>query len=251
MPSVWPDPPTVANGRGAEAEFCSWQLASGSQSTTVAARPADVAEAVAQMRTRTTEATKMTTSSAGPLIEILLVIALGLIVASLLSRLVMKLSAARDQRIIMDHSGLGWVHDDRHEHERQSLSTIWISHLCRPRTTTALVPTASPSTSKGKGPHRREGPCSPIRSATMRTERRNCFGTLISCCNQGNGRSGAAGTLPVAMADLPARDTQTRWLPPCAVGFCTNFCAPRAPSSIGDSESRLIWLRLVIFSVDD
>ncbi len=153
-PSVWPDTPTVAMVKVQNPNLVPINSPLDPNPSAVAARPADAAEGVAQMRTRTTEATKMMTSSAGPLVEILLVIALGLIVASLLYRLVMKLSAARDQRIIMDHSGLGWVHDDRHEHERQKfVDDLDLSLVPAADDYGARRPRQTDYTSKGKGPH--------------------------------------------------------------------------------------------------
>jgi hypothetical protein len=55
----------------------------------------------------------MAASPAGTLVETSLVVALGLFVGGLLYRLVVKISAVRSQRIIIDHSASEWIDDRR------------------------------------------------------------------------------------------------------------------------------------------
>jgi hypothetical protein len=55
----------------------------------------------------------MVVSPAGTLVQTSLVVALGLIVGGLLYRLVVKISAARSQRIFIDHSASEWIDDRR------------------------------------------------------------------------------------------------------------------------------------------
>ena len=116
-PIVWPDPPAVATVTAQKPSLVPRNALPYSIPSTVGARPADDPEGVVQIRTRSNEAAETTAASAGTLIKISLAVALGLTVASLLYRLLAKISAVRDRRIVMDHAGLDWVHDDRQEHQ--------------------------------------------------------------------------------------------------------------------------------------
>ncbi len=115
-PMAWPDPPTVATVQPQKPNLVPSNTPPDAVPSTVDARPSRDSVGAAQNGALTSQAAKTTTSSVGTFVEILLSVALGLTVASLLYRLVIKMTALRGQRIIMAHSGLDWVHDDPHEH---------------------------------------------------------------------------------------------------------------------------------------
>ena len=111
--SVWPDPPKVATVKRQKPNL-------GPNTPDPIRSPVEARssrEGVARDGALTTQTAKLTAPSTETLVGILLVIGLGLIAAGLLYRGVKKIAAVRDQRLIMDHSELGWVHDDIYEHE--------------------------------------------------------------------------------------------------------------------------------------
>ena len=114
---VWPDPPAVATVKVQEPKPVASEAPPYAIQTTVGARAADDPEGIAQTGAQAGEAATTTAASGSTLGEILLIVVLALTAASLLYRLVAKITAARDRRIVLDHSGLDWAHDDRHEHQ--------------------------------------------------------------------------------------------------------------------------------------
>jgi hypothetical protein len=116
-PVVWPDPPAVATVQEQKPNPVPSNASPYAVPSTVGARPDDDPVGAAQTDVPTGEAAKTTAPSAGTLAEILLVVALALTAASLLYRLVAKITAARDRRILMDHSALDWAQDDRQPHQ--------------------------------------------------------------------------------------------------------------------------------------
>ncbi len=114
---VWPDPPTVATVKVGKPDRVSDDASPHAVPPTAVVRPARNPEGIAQISARTTESAKTTNASTGTLAEILLIVMLALTAAGLLYRLVAKITAARDRRIVMAHSGLDWVRDDRQEHQ--------------------------------------------------------------------------------------------------------------------------------------
>jgi hypothetical protein len=116
-PIAWPDPPAVANVEAQKPNPVPKDAPPHAIPATVGARAADDPEGIAQIGARAGDAAKTTSASAGTLAEILLIVMLALTAAGLLYRWVAKITAARDRRILMDHSGLDWVHDDRQEHQ--------------------------------------------------------------------------------------------------------------------------------------
>lgn len=108
---VWPDPPKLAT--------VTMQKPSPSNArpdtvgAAVDARASQNSEGAARGGAPTVRAVEMAASPAGMLVETSLVVALGLFVGGLLYRLVVKISAARSQRIIIDHSASEWIDDRR------------------------------------------------------------------------------------------------------------------------------------------
>jgi hypothetical protein len=139
---VWPDPPAVAAVKVQEANPVPGNALPFAAPSKVDARPVDNPKGVTQIVARTSEAAKTTAASTGTIAEILLVVALGLTVASLLYRLVTKITAARDRRILMAHSGLDWAHDDRLEHQFRQRGFINEQEKFVDDMRLSLVPTA-------------------------------------------------------------------------------------------------------------
>ncbi len=110
--TVWPDPPAVTT---IEPQTPNSFLSERAAPTGDAQVSHNSAGAV-HTDVPTIPTPKMMASPEETLVKTLFVIALGLIAAGLLYRLVMKIGAMRDHRIIMDHAALDWV-EDQHKQE--------------------------------------------------------------------------------------------------------------------------------------
>ena len=111
-PPVWPDPP-VATVKTQEPAALSSDTRTESSRPTADTRVSDDAESTARGGALTTNSGTTTSAAVTP-VEMFPIIALGLIVAGLLLRVVMKITAARRRRITIDrHDRI----DDRLEHE--------------------------------------------------------------------------------------------------------------------------------------
>jgi hypothetical protein len=108
--SVWPDPTAV--GTVQTPNLVPSDARGDSVAPTADARAPDVSEGVAQGDATTSHAPWVAASPAATFVEILIVVALGLIVAGLLYRVVMKISMRRGRRIIIDDSKPDWI-DER------------------------------------------------------------------------------------------------------------------------------------------
>jgi hypothetical protein len=117
---VWPDPPQIA---WPDAPTVATVTLQKPNSVPSSARPDNVpagvdarasSEGTARDGAPTIRAAKTAAPPAGTLVQTSLVVALGLIAGGLLYRLVMKISAVRGRRIIIDHSEPEWI-DDRRE----------------------------------------------------------------------------------------------------------------------------------------
>ncbi len=113
--TVWPDPPTVTTIEPHTPDTVQSDILEHILPTENAQVLHD-SEGAVQSDVLAILAPKMLDSSQGTLVRTLLVIALGLIAAGLLYRLVIKIGAMRGQQIIMDHARLSWV-EDQHRQE--------------------------------------------------------------------------------------------------------------------------------------
>lgn len=111
---VWPDPPALATVKAQEPNLVPSDARADSVPPTMDAPASQDSNGAARSGAPTARAAKMTASPAGTLMEILLVVALGLTVAGLLYRLVMRIAAGRGRQIIIDHPEPDWI-DDRPE----------------------------------------------------------------------------------------------------------------------------------------
>lgn len=115
---VWPDPPEVAWPDAPTVATVTVQKPSGVRPNNVPAavdaRASRESEGAARDGAQTVRAAKMAAAPARTLVGTSLVVALGLVAGGLLYRLVMKISAVRGPRIIIDRSESDWV-DDRRE----------------------------------------------------------------------------------------------------------------------------------------
>ena len=115
-PMAWPDaPPAVATVKTQEPGAVPTDAPAESVSPKADARAPDGAESTARGGEPTTNAGMAGSLTATPM-EMLLILALGLAVVSTLSRVVMKIAAARRARVIIDHPEFDWV-DDQRQHE--------------------------------------------------------------------------------------------------------------------------------------
>ena len=113
---AWPDaPPAVATVKTQEPGAVPTDAPAESVSPKADARAPDGAESTARGGEPTTNAGMAGSLTATPM-EMLLILALGLAVVSTLSRVVMKIAAARRARVIIDHPESDWV-DDQRQHE--------------------------------------------------------------------------------------------------------------------------------------
>ena len=113
--TVWPDPPAVTTIEPQTPNSVRSDIPEHVR-LTGGAQVLHDSEGAVQSNVLTILAPKMLDSPQGTLVGTLLVIALGLIAAGLLYRLVIKIGVMRDQQIIMDHAGLNWV-EDQHKQE--------------------------------------------------------------------------------------------------------------------------------------
>ena len=110
--SVWPDPTTVGTVQAQTPNLVPSDARADSVGPTADARAPDVSEGVARGDATTSHAPSVAASPAATFVEILIVVALGLIVAALLYRVVVKISVRRGRRIIIDDSKPDWI-DER------------------------------------------------------------------------------------------------------------------------------------------
>jgi len=110
---VWPDPPKLATVTAQKPNSVPNHARPDTVRAAVDARASQASEGVVRSGAPTVRAAEMAVSPAGTLVQTSLVVALGLIVGGLLYRLVVKISAARSQRIIIDHSASEWIDDRR------------------------------------------------------------------------------------------------------------------------------------------
>jgi hypothetical protein len=111
---AWPDPPVMVMTQDPTAPSSDTQTESARPPGDAAA--ADDVESTARGSVSTTNAVKTTASVAWAPVEMFPIAALGLVVAGFLLRIVMKISARRRQRIVIDHPDSDLI-DDRQEHE--------------------------------------------------------------------------------------------------------------------------------------
>ena len=107
---VWPDPPAVATVKAQKSNLVLTDARADSVLRTVDVRAPDDSEGAARRAGSTTQALS---SPAATFVEILLVVALGLCVAGLLYRVVMKITARRGRRIVNHHSKSDWIDSQR------------------------------------------------------------------------------------------------------------------------------------------
>ena len=111
---AWPDPPVMVMTQEPTAPSSDTQTESARP--TGNARASDDAESTAKGGASPTNAVRTTASVAGAPAEMFSIVALGLVVAGFLFRIVMKISARRRRRIVIDHPDSDLI-DDRQEHE--------------------------------------------------------------------------------------------------------------------------------------
>lgn len=111
---IWPDPPMLAPVKVQKANSVPSSARRDADPAALDLRASPDSEDAARAGTPAIGAAKITAASGGTFVQTSLVVALGLIVGGLLYRLVMKISAARGQRIYIDRSESDWV-DDRRE----------------------------------------------------------------------------------------------------------------------------------------
>jgi hypothetical protein len=111
---VWPDPPKLATATVQKPNSVASSARPDNVPAAVDARASLESESADRDGAPTIRAAKTAAPPAGTLVQTSLVVVLGLIAGGLLYRLVMKISAVRGRRIIIDHSEPEWV-DDRRE----------------------------------------------------------------------------------------------------------------------------------------
>jgi hypothetical protein len=109
---VWPDPTAVGTVQAQTPNLVPSDARADSVPPTADARAPDVSEGAARGDATTSHAPWGAASPAATFVEILIVVALGLIVAGLLYRVVVKISVRRGQRMIIDDAKPNWI-DDR------------------------------------------------------------------------------------------------------------------------------------------
>jgi hypothetical protein len=114
--NVWPDPAAAGTVEAQKPDLVPNNARAGSVPSTADVRAPDVSESAVQGDATTSHAPWVAASPAATFVEILIVVALGLIVAGLLYRVVIKISARRSRRIIVDDSKPDWI-DERLQRE--------------------------------------------------------------------------------------------------------------------------------------
>ncbi len=112
---VWPDPPAIVTVTVQKPNSVPSNTRPDTVPASVDARASHESEGAARGGAVTIRADMTSASPAGTLVETSLVIVLGLIMGGLLYRLVMKISAVRGPRIIIDHSESDWIDDWREQ----------------------------------------------------------------------------------------------------------------------------------------
>jgi hypothetical protein len=125
---AWPDPAPVGTVQAQKPNLVPSDAPADSAPPTVDVRAPDVSEGAAQGGATTTNAPAGAASPAATFVEILLVVALGLIVAGLLYRVVMKISVRHGQRINIDHPKSEWIGNRHHRewrNDRQRQGSVY------------------------------------------------------------------------------------------------------------------------------
>jgi hypothetical protein len=110
---VWPDPPKIATVAVQKPNSVPSNARPDTVPAAVEARTSQDSESAVRGGLPTVSAAQMAAPPGGTLVETSLVVALGLIAGGLLYRLVMKISAVRGPRMVVDHAEAGWIDDRR------------------------------------------------------------------------------------------------------------------------------------------
>jgi hypothetical protein len=111
---AWPDP-VVTTVKTPNPTAAPSDARAESGQATADARPSDNVESTAQGSAPVAKAEMARSATSWP-VAMFPVAVLGLVVAGFVSRIVMKISAGRRRRVVVDHRDCDWI-DDRHQHE--------------------------------------------------------------------------------------------------------------------------------------